>query len=99
MKQKIYTIEEIRQIVAPIAHKYNASSVYLFGSYARGEATADSDVDLIIDFQFTVSLFVLAELINELEKALGKHVDVISHESAAPRLMFHILDEEKLIYA
>lgn len=41
----IYTIEEITERVRPVAEKYGLRSVYLFGSYARGDATEESDVD------------------------------------------------------
>jgi hypothetical protein len=47
MSVKIYTIEEIKTIVEPIARKYGVARVYLFGSYARGEVTENSDVDLL----------------------------------------------------
>lgn len=39
MTDKIYTIDEIRSNISPIAKKYGVERVYLFGSYARGEAT------------------------------------------------------------
>ena len=42
----IYTISEIQAIVTPIAQKHKLKAVYLFGSYARGTATENSDVDL-----------------------------------------------------
>ena len=45
----ICTLDEIRHIITPIAQKYNLSAVYLFGSYARGTAREDSDLDLLVD--------------------------------------------------
>ena len=45
----VYTIDEIKFIVVPIAKTYGVSSVSLFGSYAKGTATSDSDIDFIID--------------------------------------------------
>ena len=44
-----YSVEEIKAIVAELAAQYGADRVYLFGSYARGDANADSDIDLRID--------------------------------------------------
>ena len=99
MNNKIYTIDEIKTLVTPIAQKHNVKNVYLFGSYARGEANEDSDVDLVINFSEPISLFTLADIIDELENAFGKKVDVISHNSAHPRLLYHIIDEEILMYA
>lgn len=43
----VYTIEQIRDIAVPIARSYGVSSLSLFGSYACGEATEDSDIDII----------------------------------------------------
>ena len=48
MNQEIYTIDEIRQIVKNLTVKYDIENVYLFGSYARGEATEKSDIDILI---------------------------------------------------
>ena len=45
----VYTIDEITARITPVAEKYGIPAVYLFGSYARGTATEDSDVDLLID--------------------------------------------------
>ena len=45
----VYSIEQIQKLITPIAKKYGLKSVFLFGSYARGTATENSDVDLIID--------------------------------------------------
>lgn len=43
----VLTLDEIRKKVAPIAKKYNLKAVFLFGSYARGQAREDSDIDLL----------------------------------------------------
>ncbi len=64
MHSSIYSIEDIKRIVKPIANKYNAQAIYLFGSYARGEATAKSDLDFLViggeNFKLT-NIFALAE--------------------------------------
>ena len=44
-----YTVAEIKEIVAALAAQYGADRIYLFGSYARGDADKDSDIDLRID--------------------------------------------------
>lgn len=99
MNDKIYTIEEIKEKVISIATNYNLKSITLFGSYARGEATKDSDIDLIINFDSESTLLTLSDIMNELEAAFNKEVDIVSHNSAPARFMFNILEEEILMYA
>ncbi len=84
----IYTIDEIRQIIKPIAEKYCLPAVYLFGSYAKGTAKEHSDVDLLIDTTGTQlkSLFTLGALYNDLEEALGKKIDLITVNSLQQQL-------------
>ena len=79
----IYSIDELRQIIAPIAIKYSLPAVYLFGSYARGTATEKSDIDLLIDTTGTEikSLLSLAAVLCDLEEALGKEIDLITVRS------------------
>ncbi|MGX9845510.1 nucleotidyltransferase family protein, partial [Streptococcus iniae] len=45
----VYTMEEIKEKIQPIAEKYEIPAIYLFGSYARNEADEDSDIDLAIE--------------------------------------------------
>ncbi len=68
---KLYTLEEIREKVKPIAAAYGVERVYLFGSYARGEATAESDLDFRID-KGKVKGFAFGGLINALWMHLVK---------------------------
>lgn len=76
MSNTIYTLEKIKDIVTPIANKYNVQSIYLFGSYARGEATENSDLDFLVfggdKFNLT-NIFALAE---DLRMAFQRQVDV-----------------------
>ena len=60
MSDKIYTLDEIKAIAAPIARQYGVAAMYLFGSYARGEATPKSDLDFRIE-QGTHSLSLRTE--------------------------------------
>ena len=79
----VYTIDEIRVIIAPIAKKYKLPAVYLFGSYARGTQTKDSDIDLLVDTTGTMltSLFSLGGLYADLEEAFQVGVDMVTLNS------------------
>ena len=81
MNNKIYTLNEIKNIIAPIAARYGVDKVYLFGSYARGDADEESDIDLFIEAVAIKGLFVLGGLYAELEDALDKELDLITEKS------------------
>jgi len=78
----LYSIDEIRKRVTPVARKYNLPRVYLFGSYARGEATEGSDVDILIDRAGSAihgrGLFGMAAVYNDLRESLGKELDLVT---------------------
>lgn len=77
-RRKVYTLEEIGTIVVPIARNYGAGRVMVFGSYAKGTAGPDSDVDLLVDPGEIRSYFRFATMATDMGNALGKEVDVIS---------------------
>lgn len=78
---KIYTIDEIAAAVKPIAEKYGIEKVWLFGSYARGEATEKSDVDLLISYQKLKGMFALGGIYSDIEDAFNTSVDVVSERA------------------
>ena len=94
----VYTIDEIRRITAPIAAAYGIKSMCLFGSYARGEATEDSDVDLLIDRGSVRSGFVLGGLYADLRDGLRKELDLVTIQGADAAFLAQIRADEVLIY-
>lgn len=103
---RIYTINEISDIIAPILKSHGVSRAYLFGSYARGDALPGSDIDLRIDGGRIKSMFGLGSLHHDLTEALKKPVDLVTTESLNHRanaecmepFREHIRADEKLIY-
>lgn len=79
----IYSTAEISALVAPVAEKYGIRAVYLFGSYARQEATEQSDIDLLIDTTGSQlkGLLALGALYCELEELFQKKIDLITVNS------------------
>ena len=80
--KKIYTLEEIKEMIYDILKKYDIEQAYIFGSYARGEATQKSDVDIMIKKgDATLTFVTLGKLFEELEEALRKQVDIVTEET------------------
>ena len=99
MPNKVYTLEEIRAIALPIAQRYDIAGLYLFGSYARGEATPHSDIDFRVDRGNMTDLLELGGLFSELEDGFGKKLDLLTTQMLSPAFLNRIQSEEVLIYA
>jgi len=103
----IYSIEELKERIAPVAQKYSIPAVYIFGSYARGEATDDSDVDVLIKREGSkIHGFIMGALHNDLCAELKKNVDLVTTEALeqddvlrrTPWLVENLLKERVAIY-
>lgn len=82
----------------PIARKYGVDRVYLFGSYARGDVTENSDIDLRVDKGSLKGMFALCGLYTEIEEALQTKVDVMTTGSLEEEFLYKIRKEEVLLY-
>ena len=80
------TIREQREAIIRIAGRHGATEVRLIGSVARGEARPDSDVDLLVTWSEGTSLLDQAALMLELEKLLGRKVDIASDGWVKPAI-------------
>ena len=79
-------LRAIKQAIRINMAANKVTDAYLFGSYARGEAQADSDVDIAVDMQADADLFDLIRFKQDVEKLLAVQVDVTTRRSLAPRL-------------
>lgn len=73
----ILTIKQIKRQIIPVLAKYGIQEIYLFGSYARGEATKESDIDIYCDSGNVKSFIEQGFLEDELQKATGKDIDIV----------------------
>jgi uncharacterized protein len=79
--------------VLRVAHRHGATAVRVFGSWARGEQTERSDLDLLVDLEAGRSLLDLVAIKQELEDLLHCPVDVVTERSLSPVLRERILAE------
>ena len=72
------------EFLVDIARRHHIAYLAVFGSYARGEARADSDIDLYVRFGRDVDLFEMLGIKHEIEDGLGRSVDLIAEELVEP---------------
>lgn len=99
MTDKVYTLNEIKAIAGPIASRYGIAALYLFGSYARGEATPLSDMDFRVDREGVTDMLALGGLYSDLEESFDKKLDVLTTQMLSPAFLNRIRPEEVQIYA
>ena len=95
---KPYTITEIKNKITNTAMQYGIQKAYLFGSYARGEAGIESDIDICIEKGKLRTLFELSGFSQDLEETLGNKVDVITTTSLSDDFRKQIEKDMILIY-
>lgn len=95
---RTYTIEQLKQVVSDVALRHGAHRVCLFGSYARGEARPDSDVDLLVDRGEMKGLFALSGFLDDLEDALGCSVDLVTTDARDQSFLKQIQNDEVVLY-
>ncbi len=90
-------IDEIKKTLIDVLRKHEVKKAALFGSIVRGEATEESDIDLLIEFEGRKSLLDLAGLKLDLQELLRRRVDVLTYKSLHPLLRERILSEQEVI--
>jgi predicted nucleotidyltransferase len=96
MKNKDEIIKILGQEMPFLRDQYHVEQIGLFGSYAHGETTPKSDIDLLVQFERPVGFFKFIELENYLSEKLGIKVDLVTEDALKPLIKTHVM--ESLIY-
>jgi uncharacterized protein len=90
---------EINSNIINYLRPYNPVRIGIFGSFARKEETANSDIDILVNFKETISLLDLARIHRELSLILGKEIDLVTESSLKnERLKKYIYNDLKIIF-
>ena len=90
-----------QEITKHIAEYFSTQPVvraWLFGSYARGEEREDSDVDILVDFDDSVSLLDHVRIMYGVEDLIGKKVDLVTNGTILPGVIEYVDNDKQLIY-
>ncbi|MHC1610524.1 MAG: nucleotidyltransferase family protein [Candidatus Methanospirareceae archaeon] len=90
-------IEEIKKVISnhkrELKEKYKVKEIGIFGSFVRGEAKEESDVDILVEFEEPIGFFKFLELEEYLSNLIGKKVDLVSKKALKPHIGKYILEE------
>ncbi|TCL11571.1 hypothetical protein C7960_0734 [Methanohalophilus euhalobius] len=89
--------KKLRKMLPQLEDRYNVKYIGLFGSYVRGEQTAESDLDILVEFSKTPTLFQFINLENYLSDTLGIKVDLVMKDSLKPNIGKYILNEVRAV--
>jgi hypothetical protein len=81
------------ELIRQVAERHGAHSVRVFGSFARGDARPDSDLDLLVEAGPETTPWFPGGIVADLEEALGRRVDVVTLNGLSPELRDRVLKE------
>ncbi len=90
-------IKKLHEMLPELEEKYHVSYLGVFGSYVRGEQKAESDLDVLVEFSKTPTIFKFVNLENYLSEALGVKVDLVMRDALKPNIGKHILNEVEAV--
>ena len=92
------TIQDIQKKTTPVFQQYGITYAGLFGSFARGESTDTSDVDIIVKLGKPMGMFQYMKFVDGLESSLRRKVDVVTEKSLNKHIKPYITPDIKTIY-
>jgi len=93
MKSKEDILKTMKKELPYLKEKFKVKSIGIFGSYARGEQTKTSDIDMLVEFDAPVGFFKFIDLENYLSKKLRVKVDLVTPDALKPLIKPQIIEE------
>jgi hypothetical protein len=90
--------KKIRETIVAVLTRYGAERIAIFGSYARGEARAGSDIDILVRFDRPKSLIQLVKIEDEIRKSIHMNVDLVTEKAVSPHIAGTIFRDEMVIF-
>lgn len=87
-------IQKIRKKILPILKRYGVKRAAVFGSFVRGEAKKNSDIDILVEIEADISLLDFIGLKLEIEEALGRKIDLVEYSTLKPFIRERVLREQ-----
>lgn len=84
---------QLREQMPTLRQRFGVKQISVFGSYARGDQTSESDLDLLVEFERTPGMFAFVSLADYLESVLTLKVDLATPAMLRPRLRPHIMKD------
>ena len=97
LKESEIILKRLQAEKEDLKKNFKVKRMGVFGSMVRNEHGKNSDVDILVEFEETISLFKFIELEDHLKKVLHKKVDLVMKKALKPRLKKQILDEVKYL--
>jgi uncharacterized protein len=94
--ETITTLDDLRryrEAILEIARRHRARTIRVFGSLVRGELSAESDIDFLVEFEPDYKLRDLIRLVQDLQNLLGRRVDVADANNLRDELRPYILKD------
>ena len=92
------TVDEVKQKTTPVLKKHGVEYAAVFGSFSRGENRPKSDIDILVRLGRPTGMIGYMKLIEGLEKALHKKVDLVTEQSLNKRVRPYVKPDLKPIY-
>ena len=92
------SLQQIKSIILPVLLKHKVTKAGIFGSFASNKATPQSDVDILVELTYPMSLLDFVGLKIELEDIVGRSIDLVEYKAIKPIIKEEILQSEIRIY-